>query len=331
MHSEDGLILMGLEGGNPLAFLAAMGTLRSLTQRWPDRRVRMSWLRLGSWRPVVHVEPATVQAEVVLALDEYLKRMRDHHAWSIGKDLSVRPQVFQKYAANAARQARGSGDRTWADFAAAFGCEATVTENGLIQDTALRTMSGAGHQHFVEFMQIIVERTGPQHLEKALFHTWRYDDPLEKQTLRWDPIDDVRRALRWRDPSGDPERRKRGGMLGANRLAIEGLPLFPTVPQQNVLRTTGFTGRGNSQNLWTWPIWSCPLTLDVVRSVLALSKLGNPGESPGLESIGIVEILCSHRLTIDKFRSFSPGQPVELTPVSRLKGGSSANQTLPRK
>src|SRR5947209_20011034 len=115
-------------------------------------------------------------------------------------------------------------------------------------------MSGAGHQHFLEFMKWIVERTGPDHLEKTLFRPWRYDDPVQNQTLRWDPADDVRRALRWRDPSGDPQRSRRGGMLGANRLAIEGLPLLPTIPVGRTLRTTGFSGRGSGTTYWTWPL-----------------------------------------------------------------------------
>ena len=35
---NDGLLLVGLDGANPLAFLAALGTLRGLTIAWPERR-----------------------------------------------------------------------------------------------------------------------------------------------------------------------------------------------------------------------------------------------------------------------------------------------------
>jgi hypothetical protein len=114
-------------------------------------------------------------------------------------------------------------------------------------------MSGAGHQHFLEFLSLIVDRTGPEHIEKTLFQPWRHDDPVENQTLRWDPADDVRRALRWRDPSGGPRRRRRGGMLGATRLAIEGLPLLPAVPVGGELPTTGFDRRTGEGISWTWP------------------------------------------------------------------------------
>jgi hypothetical protein len=314
MNPTEPLLLVGLDGANPLAFLAALGTLRSLALAWPDRRVRMSWGRHprdGPWRPAVHVDPPATPVDIVAALDAQLKRMRDHQAWSLGPDLSLSPETYRKdYALPAAQVARDSEDRTWADFVAAFGCEATVTDQGLIQDTALRTMSGAGHQHFLGFMHRIVGCTGPEHLEKALFRPWLYDDPVENLTLRWDPMDDVRRALRWRDPSGDPRRKRRGGMLGANRLAIEGLPLLPSIPVSGgELRTTGFSGRGGKTS-WTWPIWSGPLSPGVIRSLLALKAIQRSPESPALRSMGIVEIYRSRRITRDKFRCFTPGQPI---------------------
>lgn len=309
--SDEPVNLAGLDGSNPLAFLAALGTLRSLTLAWPDRRVRMGWRDVGGWRPSLEVDPPAAPDAIVRALDARLKTMCDHPVWSLGPDLSVTPQQFRdRCAGPAAAAARSSGDRTWADFAASFGCEALATDSGTIQDTALRTMSGAGHQHFLEFMKVIAGRTEADHLEKALFRPWRYDDPVEKQTLRWDPVDDVRRAHRWRDPSGDPQRKRRGGMLGANRLAIEGLPLLPSIPVRRRLRTTGFTGTGRDDTFWTWPIWAAGLPLDVVGSLLAHPELKEPHLTPTLQALGVVERYRSRRLTVDKFRSFTPGQPV---------------------
>jgi hypothetical protein len=308
--NADELPLVGLDGANPLGFLAALGALRSLALAWPDRRVRMAWVQDGAWRPFLRVDPPASRPEVVRALDERLRRMHDHPAWALGPNPSVPPETFRHYAARAARQGHEPGhDRSWADFAAAFGCESTTTADGkLTQDTALRTMSGAGHQNFLEFIGIIVGRTTAEHVEKALFHPWRYDDPVEKQSMRWDPSEDVRRAHQWRDPSGDPRRKRRGGMLGANRLAIEGLPLLPTIPVGEELHTTGFTGRGGS-TLWIWPIWTDPLSTDVVRSLLAHPGLVQPSGRAILKSVGVAEVFQSRRLTIDKFRCFTPGEP----------------------
>jgi hypothetical protein len=308
--STSELPLIGLDGSNPLAFLASLGTLRSLTNAWPERQVRMSWSSAGPRRPVLHTHQPVTPPEVVSALVGQLKTMEDHPAFSLGPDLNVTPEHFREFAERAAAHAGQTRDRTWSDFASAFGCEATLSNDGKIQDTALRTMSGAGHQHFVQFMSFIVQRTTAKHLEKTLFETWRYDDPVEKCTLRWDPQDDVRRALQWRDPSGDPERKRKGNMLGANRLAIEALPLLPTIPVGHELRTTGFSGRGSQSTYWTWPIWSGALSLDVVRSLLATSDLQVAPGSPDLRSRGVTEVMRCRRLTIGKFRNFTPAQPV---------------------
>ncbi len=308
--SSSEVPLIGLDGSNPLAFLASLGTLRSLCNAWPGRHVRMSWSSTGPRRPVLHTQQPVTPPEVMLALVGQLKTMEDHPAWSLGPDLNVASEQFREFAERAAAHAFQTHDRTWSDFASAFGCEATVSSDGKIQDTALRTMSGAGHQHFVQFMSLIVQRTTAKHLEKTLFETWRYDDPVEKSTLRWDPQDDVRRALQWRDPSGDPERKRKGNMLGANRLAIEALPLLPTIPVGHELRTTGFSGRGSQSTYWTWPIWSGALSLDVVRSLLATPDLQLAHGSQDLRSRGVMEVMRCRRLTIGKFRNFTPAQPV---------------------
>jgi hypothetical protein len=172
-------------------------------------------------------------------------------------------------------------------------------------------MSGAGHQDFLAVARNIVNSTTPRHLERALFQTWQYDDPVEKQTMRWDPIDDIRYALRWRDPSGDPIRKKRGSMLGANRLAIEGLPLLPTIPVRSVLHTTGFSRWDSRVTFWSWPIWQTLLPLDTIRSLLSLSELQllvPPRRK--LVRMGVVEIYRSQRLTVGKFRNFAPAASV---------------------
>lgn len=44
------------------------------------------------------------------------------------------------------------------------------------KDTTARTLSGAGHQHFIEFMGELVRITEPKHLDAALFETWTYGD-----------------------------------------------------------------------------------------------------------------------------------------------------------
>jgi hypothetical protein len=310
------LLLTGIDGGNPLAFLAALGTLRTVTLALPAGEVKMAWTdRAGAWRPFLTTARPLSQDDVVAILDERLGRMAGHPALAFADDLNVKKSEFQTFAKAALAAAMEAGDadvRIAADFAAAFACDALSTEEGAVQDTALRTMSGAGHQHFLAFMRSIVKQTGPQHLKKALFARWAYDDAVANQTLRWDPADDCRYALRWRDPSGDPARKKGGGMLGANRLAIEGLPLVTCAPVGSTLRTTGFSGSGARSTFWTWPIWPYPVGLDVCRSLLAhASLLGDePKEHSHLRALGVAVAFRSQRITVGKFRNFAPATSV---------------------
>jgi hypothetical protein len=171
-------------------------------------------------------------------------------------------------------------------------------------------MSGAGRQHFLKTMQNLVAQTRTEHMHKTLFQRWDYSDPVRNMSLRWDPYDDNRYALRWSDPSGDPERERGGAMWGANRLAIEGLPLFPVMPGAQQLETTGFRTAGSRETFWTWPIWEPYIGLDEVRSLVALDDL--QADTPNrtrLSARGVVEVLRSQRLTVDMYRNFTWGVP----------------------
>jgi hypothetical protein len=309
------LEFMGLDGSNPLAFLAALGTLRSLSLAWPEAELAMRWQKSYAWAPVLCAGLPVTEESVLKTIFQQLGRARKRTEFKkLGKNLKVKPERFKEFARNAASSS-SPDDRVWADFAAAFGCEAT-TRNGFVQATALQLATGQGHQHFLAIMSRIAEKTEEVHLRKALFQPWKYDDPLENLTLRWDPLDDIRYALRGRNPSGDPARKQRGSVLGANRLAIEGLPLFPTAPRGGQLHTTGFSSPKNKSTFWTWPIWDCPIPVEVIRTVLAHSELQN--ETPSREALaclGVVEIYRSEKVKVDKYRNFTPSRSVDHSPL----------------
>ena len=315
-QQPEGLVLCGLDGSNPLAFLAALGTLRTLSLAWPDRQVKMAWTRsAGAWRPVVQASPTFDEEKTIESLDGRLKTMTKHLALSLGDNLNMPFGDFRKHAIECVGQATPQ-DRIAADFAAAFACDAICDVQDKtgqkIQDTALRTMSGAGHQHFLATMRHIIEQTTADHLRKALFAPWGYDDPVARLTLRWDPADDSRYALQWRDPSGDPSRKASGGMLGANRLAIEGLPMLVCAPRENHLHTTGFVGRGSRDTFWTWPIWVAPACLGVCRSLLAMPspQAFDAETARQFREVGVAAVFRSQRITVGKFRNFTPATAV---------------------
>ena len=304
-ESSPGLLLNGLDGGNLLGFLAAIGTLRIATEADPSTDWRVSWqVQGGHWSPVLYGDTALTADALIELLTPALARMKD--AFRFGDDLTINCEEFRKVAQSAS-DAAALTDRQDVDFIAAFGCDGLPIsdKNPRIQDTALRTISGAGHQHFIGSMRELVENTKAEHLRASLFEPWQYSDP--KPSLRWDPSDDRRYALRWKEPSGDPVRT----MRGANRLAIEALPLFPTAPGERRLHTTGFSQRRGEGVLFSWPIWEGALSIEVVRSLLSLAELQKSRpDRKSLLALGVVEIYRSRRITVSKYRNFTPAQPV---------------------
>lgn len=309
-------LLGGLSADNLLAYLAALGTLRTATLAMPEQNLRMSWENSdGAWRAHLHCADAMDRHELIERLHTQLQGGETLAALQLADDLTISLSDFR----NALLDSQGAScatDRRNADFLAAFGSEAVESRlngkpTGQITDTAFRTMSGAGHQHFLGTIRTLIADTTKEHIDKSLFNTWAYDDPLEKHSLRWDPMDDIRYALRWGNPSGDRNRKMSGSMWGANRLAVEALPLFPTQPDGSKLKTTGFAERPNRTIELSWPIWSSTIGLQELRSLLALPDLQAPSpDHARLAAMGITDMFRCLRITQGKYRNFTPAQPV---------------------
>lgn len=287
----------------------------TLQWNWSSRRFSSSKSRIsaGTWHPVLISHREISRGELNSILHEELReRQSDDHFVKLGKNTNVSRDDFRRCI----RDVAGKSDqnhRTSLDFFAAFGSDALVSINDgiTIQDTALRTMAGAGHQHFLETMQNLIKYCSPEHLDKTIFRTWDYSDPTQTLSLRFDPLDDNRYALRWRNPSGDPERKTSGSMVGANRLAIEAIPLLVTAPGEKRLQTSGFSGSRSDDTFFHWPIWHVPLGLSVVQSLLTSRDIVSPLSSPdSLIARGISAVMRSQRITVGKVRNFSPANAV---------------------
>lgn len=298
------LPLPALSGSNLLGFLAALGAFRTLATLSEMSGTRMRWIPGGSsYNPVLQLPSPSDPLLIVEKLHSALRGLGSHYVTTADKDLKIPLGAFRNLATKSAEDFLTHSDWSAAGMVAALGCDAVGNDDGLIEDTAFRTMSGAGHQHFLEFMGVLAKETTPEQLHEALFGPWRYRDP--SPTMRWDAEDDRRYALRWDEPSKDPVRTVRG----ANLLAIAALPLFPVVPtSSNTVATTGFSGRSSRDTFITWPIWTGWLGLDSTRSILALRELQGQTTSPTttLGPIGVTAVYRSQRITLGKYRNFTP-------------------------
>ena len=292
MHELE---LSGLDGSNLLGYLAALGTLRVLSGADPE--VRMRWREKGWWTPAIVSRAAGPDALIEVLAARVCGPETLSAACRIGKDLTLSRKEYSELLSGAARESRPS-DRAAADFLCAFGSDAFGKEQQ-IATTALRALGG-GQQRFLGSIQELSEVTEADHLRRALFAPWDYGD--DRPSMRWDPADYRPHALRAEDPSGDPIRT----MRGANRLAVEALPLFPTIPGARGLFTTAFAESGGSTQV-TWPIWADALDIDTVRSLLSLAELQAP-DAEALGRRGVAQAFRAARFTEGKYRNFSPAR-----------------------
>jgi CRISPR-associated endonuclease/helicase Cas3 len=306
------IVLSGLDGSNPLAFLAALGTLRLLSEAsrspsrpdWLQGTVRLSWGSPES--PVV----AVLHLASDVGHDELVSFLADHSL----RDLNNHP-------ANCALALMGSAGEGVIDRLRSH-AERTEPQRRLEVDWVAAMFAPSAPDAASQLLMVrrdyltgnvesILQRTSQDHLRRSLFESWDYADALDNQSLHWEPSEDRRHAYQWHQPNGDPTRKTRGGMLGANRLAIEAWPFFFSVAMGDRLSTRGFTGNRASDTYWTWPLWSAPLSLDAVASLLAHPELKETEPDAAiLQGFGIVHAFRSWRILVGKTPNLTPAVAV---------------------
>ena len=290
--------LTGLDGSNPLAFLAALGTLRTLDLAHPSTRPALSWDQDGCWLPCLHLRESWSNQDLVDRLTAALGRTVDHPAWATFRDLAkISPADYRAYLDKGLAE---TASRWWCDLGAALATDA-VLEGGFVAPTAFKFT--AGQQHFFEKAGAFVTRTAPEHLRVALFGPWVSE--RGQAGMRWDPGEVREYAHRWKDPSPALEQRT---VPGANRLALEALALHPTVAARWEPRTSGFAEVEGYKLCYTWPVWVGWLGADSIRSLLSLAELGTvTPDRRSLAAWGIAEVYRCRRFRLNKYYGcFSP-------------------------
>lgn len=300
------LILNGIDAGNPLGFLAASGAAILASSFCPD--TQFYWcLESGAWRPAFQ-GCGTDKERFIEQLNAAMKGA-SMKPFEIDNRLPFPVELFETTLKEAQRNA-SRANRRMADFLAAFGSEINP-EKGVFRNSRFRMVrSGdSAGQGLPAYARAIRNVTDGASLRRTLFVPWDFRD--RGFSLRWDPIEDQRYALRWRDPSKSTLSDGPGVMNGANSLAIEALQWYPTMFQGNGVVTTGFHRNSKKEVWFTWPIWNRAISLDTVRSLLALSDLhcAKPPRAD-LAKRGIVEVYRSQRIQQSKYYSnFTSGRP----------------------
>jgi hypothetical protein len=264
-------VLGGLDGSNPLGFLAAVGLLRWLVDECGHTEARLSF-RPGEWRAVLHDGPPldALVADIAGDARGWVARAPLAFTYTVTKekkgvqvtetchDLKPPPDQLRDWL----HGLRAAGDATAVAFAAAFGPELGRDGGGMVKPTALHFT--AGQQEFLgaacEIANLLVE----DDVREALLGPWRY--ARAAKTLRWDGAGSRGYAYRADDPSDG--KNKSGQNPGADWLALQGLPLLPTASRGSATLTAGCGGGWKAGGYFRWPLWDRPAGLGTVRSLL---------------------------------------------------------------
>ena len=310
--------LSGLEPDNLLAFLALLGLLRALQKDGDDAGVRISWsVDRPPVRPVLHLDAPKTETCLVAAVIRGIRALATEIDFGERKDLRIMRDEGTDLLRNA-RDSQSAG--VWS----ALVSDAAVSSDGTrLEPTPLCLMFGQGHQHFLARLESVPRLetppargrgraktvvSGEQALAEALFDRWRRPDATE--SFRWDPMEDVRYALRANDPTD--ARTKETTQHGANRLAAIALPILTVAPQSPLGGKPRLAVRGGGRDAsgrftFSWPIWCDPISLSCVCHLLDHPGLDNPAIRLAL---GVVEQRVATRVANGKFMNFTAGVAV---------------------
>jgi hypothetical protein len=304
------LRLTGLDPVNPLAYLAALGTLRALSTHRPELGVRLSFDAEAAATPVLHgVGDVSAVVAAVLEDAESLEgtpvlsfsydeagRWRPDGGIGRSRDLKPSPDSARAFLENT-----GTIGGEVADIAASYFSDAVTAGDGRIKPTALHF--AAGNMQWLKMVGELRDALTPSLVHEALLGPWVGTTKLP--SLSWDSTAVRLYALRANDPG--PE--KRPTIAGANWLAYRALPFFASYVADDGLETTGVVGSWKGGN-FAWPLWGVPAT---VQSVSALSRLDVRRMGTGeRRARGVFAVLESRIERTDQggYGSFSPAGPV---------------------
>jgi hypothetical protein len=326
--SSPTITLTGLDGANPLAFLAALGVLRVLHHRARQHcrpLPKLSWTNEGCWRPVIHGSPSidAIIGEILedkdtwqtdpaflLAYDETGENLVDPRKAKekITRDLKPKPSAMRAFLENLAGGAvfeQTSTEllllRRALDTAAAYGSEIVQDRTkGCTKPTAFHFT--AGQQQFMKAVSELQARVTASDLQEALAGPWRRESTLPN--MSWDATNSRFYALRAKNPATD----KKTTIAGADWLAFIGLGTMPSFPRGTGLVTTGIKG-GWKDSTFTWAVWENPVAWRVASSIVRISDLARlaPG-ARRVRSIGTVFSARIFRLDPGGYGIFGPAE-----------------------
>lgn len=254
----SGTHMKGLEGTNPLGFMAAVGIQVAFESEQGQPRIWWS----DDIIPHAVTDSGFTADDIAEAAIKMLSLWKDSPVLKLDGDdpkdafnLKFHPCEIREYLE------RNKNDPA-TNLSTAFVAEGGLDEKGKKAKPSHLHFT-AGQQSFLSIVSEIIEHASKDELLLALNGPWKYN--TECPTLRWDVTYDPSYAL----SAINPTNTKKSNNPGPEALAILGLsryPVFANIRKKTV--TQGCAGTWKT-GWFSWPLWSKPSSPMMVKSLLA--------------------------------------------------------------
>ena len=292
--------MTGLEGTNPLGFLAALGVQVAFATK--STQPKLWWSDDVIPHAVTDHTVDCIVEQVIKVLPEWRKSpavnptLSDDSPMPRGDELKISSDNIRLYL-DQARQ-----DQIAGDLGLSLVAEGSMDKQGAAKPSDLYFT--AGQQKFLVSIRQIMDGVSDDDICSGLLGPWKYSSDLP--SLGWDVADDRTYAL----SSCNPSTEKKLTNPGPEALAVLGLSTH------NVFARTGRTITLGCSETWknskyTWPIWNRPASSYSVKSLLAHARIDDR-RPRWFASWGIRMILQStiRRSAQGGYGTFSPPEVV---------------------
>ncbi len=314
--------LTGLEGNNPLGFLAALGVQVAFESDL--EQPRLWWSDDITPHAVVdgdfgieRIADRSLEVFESWAKSPALTPRRpDGSAMPKGDELKLKPAAMREYL----REASASNSNH--PLATALVADGSLDNQGIAKPSDL--YFAAGKMKFLDIARKILAKVSREDVLTGFEGPWPYNSEL--QTLKWDIGDDPVYALRSDKPRPDKKRTN----PGPEALAILGLSRHPVFAGRDRTLTQGCSGSWKSGS-YSWPLWRKPASPNAVKSLLAHVSVTD--RSRWFRSWGITRVFRSSIRRSDEggYGTFSPPEVAWQAQTQHIEQARGANSVRLKK
>ena len=305
MSDADGTFLRGLPGDNPLGFLAALGVQVALAVQGLDHKLH--WTDDPIPHPVV--SPARDLEEIARAVRAVAQDWLDGPVFT--SDLDQTLKVDASDARDYLRQARNAGKQGTLALCLLAENGRYKSGNSIGKSQPTDFYFTAARQQFLAMARTRLRTTSVENILSDMSDLWQYKCN-DSNSLMWDLQADRHHAYSAADPN-DHKANPKSTNAGAESLAILGLSCFPCHSHDGNTRTRGFQ-RVSRLKYFSWPLWTVPITPQVVSSLLShvsAPTLDIEGPETMYAAWGIMRVMQSQiRSRGQGFGTFGPPRVV---------------------